>query len=284
MQKHLSLTVLILGMNLCALAQQTLTPQELNEFFKQVTSNQRRMNAQMGEYTAAFKSTMRFYDDKGKLKNETVRSGESYQSWQRNLEIMLMKDGQDLSGGKVEKEREKAVKALTKDAEERVRQAEQRAKQEGPEYGTDWGKSRISVFDIIRYSKVTKLRRDQWQEREMIVVDFQPIPNATIPEKNLSALAHLNSTLWIDAQDRVIIRTEMRPVTGGRGDGIAYLEESVRLPDGLWLARYMRFNMAAQPEIFNGQNREWIYERSNHQKFTAQIVDESIDAPKPKPR
>lgn len=283
MGKIVSFIVVMTGMTLCVGAQSPFTENELSELLRQVMSNQRRMNAQIGEYTSAFKSTLRTFDDKGKLKKESVRSGENYQSWQRNLEITLMKDGRNLSDKNIEKEREKAVSALTRDAEERLRRAEQQATQEGPEYGTDFNNIRISSFDIIRNGRALNPRREPWQGREMIVVDFVPLPNGAPREKNLSALLQMNSTLWIDAGDKVIVRILCRPVSGGRSDEPAFLEESVRMPDGIWLGRYMRFTMAVKPEIFNGQNREWIYERSQHQKFTAQIESEKIEAPRPKP-
>lgn len=252
---------------------------ELAQLLAEVMRNQRRMNAQLGEYTALFKSTLRSYDRQGKLDEEIVWSGENYQSLQRNIEIRLAKNGQPLTDKKIEQERQRAIQSLTRDAEARQRRVAARPDAEGPEYGASMGEVHFSSFAIIRGSETYNLREARWQGRRVLLVDFRPRPGFTPPGKELKWLAQLVGTLWIDADDKVVVKMQARLPEAAPGDGVIFHQELIRMPDGVWLSREMQINCSPRPELCHGLRRAWLQEFSRHQKFTAQSTNEKLDTP-----
>ncbi|MBK6798716.1 MAG: hypothetical protein IPG76_18510 [Acidobacteria bacterium] len=93
-----------------AQAQTSTSERNIIELLNQVMSNQREMNRQITEYTALNKFTRRTFNNKGELKEEIIEVSENYQSPQRNVEVVLSRNGKPMSQSKIEKERQKAVK------------------------------------------------------------------------------------------------------------------------------------------------------------------------------
>src|SRR5262249_50726049 len=116
-----------------ALAQSggAVSESDIPALLEQVMKNQRLPGRELTEYTAAFKYTIRSYDRKGKVVEEEVRTGETYQSRQRNVDVILTKNGKPLSPRKIEDERKQAIKALEKDSNERKKAPETQTSADG---------------------------------------------------------------------------------------------------------------------------------------------------------
>lgn len=147
--------IIILLVTAWAGGQTTVSEAGIPALLQQVMHNQRELNKQITEYTATSKQTRRAFDDKGKLQDELVLESESYQSSQRNVEVVLRKNGKPLSDGKIEKERKNAVKALTEDEIKRLAEASTTADKPGSEFGVNYGLDkkrvvRLGTFEVFR--------------------------------------------------------------------------------------------------------------------------------------
>lgn len=266
--------------NLQTLAAQVPIPQLLEE----VMHNQREMNKQITEYTAINKFTRRDFNDKGELKEENIEVSENYQSSQRNVEVTLSKNGKPLSAGKIEKERKEAVKKLTEDEAARLKNQTANPTTRGPEFSFVFSRSKertiqIGTFEIFRAGDFYNQRNEQWKGREMIALDFRPKENYQPKDHALAPLAHLTGTVWIDATDRVTAKVNAFLVDDKARKNPAFVLENERQPDGMWLATLTRVNAAVNPKIFNNLNVEWISEKSNYQRFSAQAGEVKLNAP-----
>jgi len=271
-----------------ALAQvgDAISESDIPALLEQVMKNQRRQDRQLTEYTAVFKFTLRSYDKKGKITEEEVITGETYQSQRRNVDINLTKNGKPLSPGKIEKERNQAVKALGKDSIEREKVSESQKSADGPEYAVAFNSIRFSSYLFLRYSDVFNPRKETLDGRAMIALDFRPRPNLIPPNKFAAPLSHLAGTVWVDAADKIttkIVARLAKPTDKLAGkDDTAFVQEFTRMPEGVWLFKYLRVNPAVKPEYFNGMNSELISERSNFQRFTVRAEDPKLaDQKKP---
>lgn len=278
--------LVFLFLSSCALAQ-TAAEIDIPALLKEVRRNQRAMNKQISEYTAANKTTQRVYDAKGKLDEELVLESESYQSAKRNVEVVVSKNGKPYSAGKMEKERKEAVKKLTEDELARLAEAQTDANKPGPELGVNYGldnrrRFRLTTFDLYRSCEFSNARRGEWNGREMIVLDFRPHPEFKPQDRELAPLAHLAGTVWIDAADKVTAKLEAFLAADKERKTVVYGLEYTRMPDGIWLNHSIRLNTTGHPAAFNDVNSEWIVEKRNFQRFTAQASEVKLEAPKPR--
>jgi len=268
---------------------QTATPEtDIAVLLNQVMHNQREMNKRITEYTAINKFTLHEFNNKGELKEEIIEVSENYQSPRRNVEVVLSRNGKPMSESKTEKERQKAAKTLTEDEAERLKAADHAPDGPGPEFGFVFSRGkertiRLGTFEIFRAGEFYNLRRGQWNGRDMLVLDFRPNP-AFRPDKRIYApLSHLAGTVWIDAADRVTAKLNAYLVEDTERKKIAFAIEYGRMPDGIWLATFTRVNAAANPQVFNDLNYEWISEKSNYQRFSSHAGEAKIEPPKPNP-
>jgi hypothetical protein len=278
-------------------ARPQLTDDDVSALLRDVIQRQGRMMGQFTEYTATYKSTVRRFDARGNRKSETVLEGETYQSSQRNVDVVLRKNGRSLSEKAIARERERAVKALVRDAEARQKSGGQ-PEQAVAEYGVRFNRFYINTFTILRKLAFSNPREDVIEGRRTIVLDFRPGPNFVPPRGEEAVIGTLHGSVWIDAADKVIARIVVRPLAGAAPDAILFEQQNTRLPDGVWphgvwphgvwphgvwMDRYTRVNPAAIPSAFGGMNAEWIHERANHQRFSAKIEDVKIAAPAVRP-
>lgn len=248
---------------------------DLPQLLEQVMQNQRMMNNRLTEYTSTSKQTTRWFDGKGKLKEETTWVSESYQSLKRNVEVIVSKNGKPLSAGKIEKEREQAVKALTEDEKARLQVASRPTQATGPELGFTYRADeqreiRLSTFDFFRAAEFFNVRQDQLNGREMILLDFRPRADFQAKERRTAPLAQLAGTVWIDLADTVTARLDAYLNSDEARKAPVFQLVNVRQSDGVWLLAVIRLNAALSPATFNGLNLEYILEKSGYQRFTAQ--------------
>lgn len=92
----------------------------------------------------------------------------------------------------------------------------------------------------------------------------------------------MTGTVWIDVADKVTAKLEAFLSDDTEAKTPAFALEYTRMPDGLWLNTVMRLNTMSNPAAFNDIRSDWIIEKSNYQRFTAQAGEVKLDAPKPK--
>ena len=254
------------------------TPQQLAQ---EAITNGRRLAAEAPEYTADYRAIWRTYSKTGKLENETVITGETYQSSVRNVDIELTRNGKAIKDKDIQKRREAAGRVLQKDYERRMqRKAEAREKGsstvEGTEYSTLLNNVRMDYYAILREFDLRNLRHEMRQGRDTFVLDFQPRQGYQPTRKDYSHLPSIRGSIWIDAADKVVV--EWRAAIGmGPNTGRIFFEQDFEhLPDGMWAGRRLRLNQAADPILLGGRT-EWINETLNRRRFGVTVEERVQD-------
>src|SRR5262249_3458130 len=153
--------------------------------------------------------------------------------------------GVPLAADKLEKERQKAAENLLKAEAEAQKQNRQNAADFGSladrtigayfemRLGFLLGSDvRLNIRAILEMCEFSVSRRETLAGREVIVLDYQP-PAAAELDKELRYLAQTAGTVWIDAQDKILVRVEGWPrgATARTGRPVFFYEQ-MRLPEG----------------------------------------------------
>lgn len=231
-----------------------------------VMKHQRTQDSSLGEYTSNFRSTLKISKWwKGKVEDITI--GESFQSWRRNVDVVLAHNGEQLSPEKIERERQIDLKALQSDMDSWDMRAADKKSNE-LEYGSQRGSFYMSMYSIFRDSDFSNPRKGVLDGREMDVFDFSPRPGFKAHDTNDAPLAHLRGTVWIDADDKITAKIIALAVPSSQGDDVVFEQRFSRMPEGVWLQTYLRMNPSTNPKFFNGENFDWIRENYGYQRFT----------------
>lgn len=161
--------------------------------------------------------------------------------------------------------------------------------------GFSRGGAALDVRTFLRTCDLTLLRREQVQGRETLVFSFRPRPEARFTDKE-KYIAQLGGTIWIDAQDRIVMRLAGWPATttsdteanntgtpaspANEKPPAVYLEMT-RLPEGVWLPRASRINGADYPKLFDHVSYDSVITYSEYKRFFTEAKEVQIEAPKP---
>jgi hypothetical protein len=257
---------------LALLLTQAPTPQQLAQ---EAITNGRRLAAEAPEYTADYRTIWRTYSRTGKLENETVITGETYQSSVRNVDIELTRNGKAVKDKEIQKRREAAGRELQKDYEQRTKRiAEARGKPtvDGPEYSTLLNSVRMDYYSILREFDLRNLRREMRQGRDTFVFDFEPREGYQPTRKDFAHLPSIHGTIWIDAADRVVVEWRASIAKGPNAGRVFFEQNFEHLPDGMWAGRRLRLNQAEAPELLGGRT-EWINETFNRRRYGVAVEE-----------
>ena len=144
----------------------------------------------------------------------------------------------------------------------------------------------LGIHTFLQTCELTLARREQLEGRETLVFNFTPRAGAQFAP-NEKYIARLSGEIWIDAQDRIVVRLVGRPALSTRNAGAAtpsgeappaVYVEMMRLPEGNWLPRIARINGADYQKLFDGINTESISTFSNFVRFSIEIKDVKINS------
>lgn len=255
------------------------------------------------EYTYTLRWRERRTDKKGQVK-ETAELYESYiptlrrQGNTNTVLLKLTEDGVPLSPEKVEKERQKAAERLLKAEADSQKQNNRTPASFGElpskgayfmiRVGRTFGSDvQLSVRALLEGCEFGNLRRTRLAEREALALDFRPLPDARFPDE-LRYVGQLAGTIWIDPEERVLMRAEGWPVESEARTGKpALLYEQMRLPDGYWLPRQAQLNGDTHRAFFeragNKLGVDYSFEFADFKRFGAETQDVKLKAPERKP-
>ena len=157
------------------------------------------------------------------------------------------------------------------------------------------GSAALAIHTFLKTCDLTLARREQHEGRETLIFNFTPRPGAQFPD-NEKYIARLEGEIWIDAQDRIVVRLVGRPTLSASNTSSAqpvasdtsiprpgdlppavYVEMQ-RLPEGVWLPRIIRINGADYDKLFNGITSETISTFSKYVRFSTEIKDVKINS------
>jgi hypothetical protein len=267
------------------------------------------------EYTYVMNQVGRSVDNKGRTRQEsttyevfipTLKSG----TRGKGVLVVTSRNGVPIPPSELEKARLEAGKKLEK-AEEKNASEEPSAPETAPEvkgmlplgmytqsttnHSSTFGKkgsAALAIQTFLRTCELTFARREQHEGRETIIFNFRPRPEAQFAD-NEKYIAQLMGELWIDAQDRVVVRIVGKPglsvsITNAAqrvptpdpppADAPpAIYVEMQRLPEGVWLPRIIRINGADYQTLFDGIVSDSTSTFSNFFRFSTEIKDVKVN-------
>jgi hypothetical protein len=145
----------------------------------------------------------------------------------------------------------------------------------------------LAAHTFLKTCELTLVRREQIGGRETLIFKFTPRPEAKFAD-NEKYVAQLSGEIWIDAQDRILVRLAGWPASvpavanaaavlntpaeaGERPPAVFF--EMVRLDAGIWLPRVIRLNGADYPTLFDGITAESFSTYSDYIRFSTEIKD-----------
>ena len=137
----------------------------------------------------------------------------------------------------------------------------------------------MDYYGVLRQCELEHFRREPLRRRETFVIDFDRCRTTQPAVRELAHLPAIRGTLWIDADDRVVVRWQASLARGPNAGIIVYETDSERMPDGIWTGTTTHLNLAADPALFGNQRIEFTYQLRNRRRFGV-TTDQSIAEPK----
>lgn len=289
-----------------------LSPEQVAALVAECGRRTTRMTTRIFDYT--YTETLLEYevDEAGKVRVASERVFEVYPVWNRKggyVRVQVSQNGAPLGAEKVARERERAVKSLAEaEAAARGPQAATAAEVSGPQAFTSFGigveqhrrgglsKTHWSIrpTDFLTSHDFYAPARTAYQGRAAILLSFRPRPGYVYDRTNVPfkdgvedygrVMSQLGGRVWIDAEDKVIVRLEAFPAGGPPRADAAPAEaplgfESRRLPDGTWVPARSWYNSFGREDFFwkTPLSRERRY--ADFKRFKVDVEGVKVDAP-----
>lgn len=194
--------------------------------------------------------------------------------WLNGVQIhkLTRKDGRDLTDNEKKKEDERIDKEIEK-AKERKRKAAENGQQ------TDsHGHEEITVSRFLSLGSFTNPRREQHEGRDTIVVDYIGDPKAKTRNRTEDVIRNLAGTIWVDEQDRSIVRLEGHFINSYKiGGGLmmsikkdtSFTVQQKKINNEVWLPAQVTGQGAARVLLFVSFNGRIRVTDSDYRKFKA---------------
>ena len=142
---------------------------------------------------------------------------------------------------------------------------------------------KLSLATILKECLFENLREEMLNARPAIKLDFRP-PASDVFAKDEKFLAYTQGTIWVDKADRIVIKVEGRPLNAKKDanenkDNVAFIYQSIRMPEGKWLPGLVRFNGNKNKVFFNGMGGDMIFEWLDYKRFVTDAEDAKIKPP-----
>ncbi|HEV7889335.1 MAG TPA: hypothetical protein VGP08_01790 [Pyrinomonadaceae bacterium] len=283
---------------------------DVRALLMEVALKEKSMLARRLEYTWTAKVTDRELGKRGEVKKESSSLYEVYPVQGEFARKLLERDGVPVSRERADNELKKTAERLEKAAREEQKRAEskpaptpqtpeQSQNPSGfPSFGFTTGHREsngftsteisLAVWRFFRYCEFSNPRRETFNSRESIVLDFRPRADFHPADELQRPYARLRGRLWIDSADKTIARLEAWPDDAPTSSDVlapepAVVFEHARVAEGLWLERLVRIKTYGRKQIFNGIELDFTKEVTDYKRFSSLAGDDRVDAPTEKP-
>lgn len=265
---------------------------DIQALLKAVKENEDKIDDLLEKYTYTEKLTKRELDSSGQLRVKDSKVYELTFYKGNRIRRLIENNGKPLSASETESENkriEKRVRSLEKKEAEKEKKAE---KERGVDQDTagppeEEGK-RPSISDILRASKLTNPRREQFRGRAVIVFDFEPVPGYK-PQKDYEKFfGKTAGAIWVDAADKQVARVEARlveayKVAGGMlaslKEGATFVLENDHINNEIWLPSRADINLSVKVLMIKGFTANSVVEFSNYKRFNVDAEKEKLKDP-----
>jgi hypothetical protein len=262
---------------------------DIPTLLKEVGKNEDEVDRILEKYTYTETITSREIDSNGQMRSKETETYELTFYKGKRIRRMVAKDGKPLSA-KDEAEEQKRI-------EKRIREIEkheaEKAKQAGKEPDFDHADTgdrnqRLTIADVLRASKLTNPRHEQFRGRDVIVFDFEPLPGYK-PQKNYEKVfGKMAGAIWIDPTDKQVARAEARLIEAykiGGGmlaslkEGANFVIEQERVNQEIWLPTRAEINVVARVLLLKGFNINETVTYGDYKRFNVEAEKEKLKNP-----
>ena len=223
----------------CLPAQQPSRPlPDIPALMHAVEDHQRTDELRQRDYIFSEAVTLDRTDKHGALSRRETSTAQIF--WLRGVPVrkLLSKDGKSLAPDDLKKEDERIDKEV-RQATERREKNDSKGEQTDPR-----GHEEVSVSRILELGSFSNPRRISRNSRDTVVVDYLGDPHAKTRNRAEEVVRNLAGTVWIDEDDKEIVRTEghfLQPfhIAGGLlaniSQGTRFSLEQQKINNDVWL-------------------------------------------------
>jgi hypothetical protein len=237
-----------------------------------VEVNQRTSEAIEKDYLYRSVVTDQQLDGHGGLKKTVIEEYEVF--WVEGVPVhrLVKKNGKELSADDQKKESERIDKDAAKAKEKRAKEDEKGKESDAR------GNELMTASRALELGAFTNVRRVQLNGRDTIVADYAGDSKAKTRTKFEDVVKDLMGTVWIDEQDRVLVKAQGHFVNNFKvGGGLVvniqkgtnFVAEWRKVNDEVWLPAGVEGQGSARALLFFGLNGRVQVVNSDYRKFKA---------------
>lgn len=209
---------------------------ELNALLHDVEGNDRKADKLRKSFSYHIARRVELTDSKGNVKKVESAGLEVYPTQGVVVSRVVERDGKPISDEERTKDDKKIEKAIKEAQERRAKMRE------------SGGDMEITTARVLELGAFSNERRVMWNGRKTIAVDYRGDSHAKVRNRFEEVFKLLEGTVWIDEEDRVIVRGEGHfidnfKIAGGLAvnvhKGLQIRFENMPVGGGIW-----------QPKIF----------------------------------
>ena len=238
----------------------------------EVEAHQKTAEALQKDYLYRSVQTLKESDGHGGVKKTTTKEYDVF--WVEGVRVyrLTKKDGKELSPAEQKKEGEKIDKQVARAKEKRA-QADRKGKETNSR-----GDEEITASRFLELGKFTNPRRMKLNGRDTIVVDYAGDPKARTRNQAESVVRDLVGTVWVDEQDRVLVKVEGHFVNSFKvGAGLvanvrkdtSFGMEQRKINNEVWLPAHVEGQGAVRFFLLFSFNGSFQAVESDYRKFKA---------------
>jgi len=242
----------------------------IRELLLDVERNEKSSEAARKDYTYHVHSEQQDLDSKGGVKKTITIDSESVTIDGVRVDRTVARDGKPLTPEEAKKENDRIDKQVAK-AKER------RAKNESKGEDTDTrGDAILPASRILELGNFANPRRVDLDGRPTVVFDFAGDPNAKTRNEFEGIVRDIVGTVWIDEQDRVLVRGEghfLNDFKIGGGlvlnvhKGLSFDFRTTKINNEVWLPVSVDGQGSARILLVDKVNGRFRFVTSDYRKF-----------------
>jgi hypothetical protein len=250
---------------------------DLTSLIQQITANQATLEQRREEYS--FRKTVREQelDKNGKEEKTTIKVYDVLPIGRHFVSRLLSVDGQNLSPDKQQKEAKRVTQEIEKIRREQAKALKAKeAKQSNNAKQDD--EDAISLLKFLQIIRVTDAYRDRFRGQAVIVIEFEPNKEFKPRNRTESLISKLAGSIFVDEQERQVVRLESRFVEGFKllgglasvSPASAFVFEQQKVNNDLWLPAYAEIAIGARV-LFSKRNLNNSERYSDYRRYQTDV-------------
>jgi hypothetical protein len=259
---------------------------DISALLRAVDVNEQRAEKLLDHYGFTETTLSRKITKDGKIE-ETSESRELSFYKGRRLKRRIAKNGKPLTADELEKETRDVERQIKRIEENLAKEARDERKESAVPGEEEDGRP-FSVVNLFKATRFLNPRRERFRERDVIVCDFEPDPELKVSQGLGKFGSTLAGTVWIDPQDKQVVRLESRfiepfkfrdgAIWASFSKGSTYVVESTLVNNEIWLPAQIDINVGVRMFLV-GFSSNIVTRYSDYKRFKVDAEKEKLKDP-----